>query len=168
MDDQARRRRVPGRRTVFDCNGCEVGLVRHVYYDAVTGRPEWLGVSTGWFRAKEHLVPAPDTFDVAQAQVIVDYDVALINQAPHISRRALEDVAEKALYTHYGFEPPSRRRFRTLRALTTPTWPLPSRSVKLGGLGGSGGPSLRSRWLGRVAYGEATDLQQALLDSNRG
>ena len=166
MEDDARLRTEPGRSTVLDCNGSNIGRVRHIYYDRATGRPEWLGVSTAWFRTKEHLVPVPDTFSVNQSQVIVDYDIALIKLAPEVTRGSrLDDATEQRLYEHYGFAPPSQRRFSTS---STPTCPLPPTNDMPDGVGGRGSASLRSRWLGRVAYGEAAALQQALFDSNRG
>lgn len=169
MHDHARRRTPATRTKVVDRNGRRVGHVRHVYFDLVTGRAEWLGVSIGRFRGTLRCVPAPATFSVGDAHVCVDYDAALIRQAPPTDRPVgLDDAAEQRLYAHYGFAPPSRRRFHTSPTLSTPRWPLPAGSAMVELASGGGAAPLRSRWLGRVAYGESTALQHALFDNDRG
>ena len=44
-------------RDAYDANGDKVGEITDIYYDDVTGRPEWVAVKTGLFGMKRTFVP---------------------------------------------------------------------------------------------------------------
>ncbi|CAM5556144.1 hypothetical protein SFUMM280S_00407 [Streptomyces fumanus] len=45
---------------VYDGDGNKIGEASHVFFDDVTGRPEWVSVKTGMFGSKECFVPIRD------------------------------------------------------------------------------------------------------------
>jgi uncharacterized protein YndB with AHSA1/START domain len=91
-------------RDVVDRDGDRVGSITDVFYDDVTGQPEWLTVSTGWFGTNESFVPIAGTTMVGD-DIRVGYDTELIKQAPTRGRDShLEEAEEARLYAHYGFD----------------------------------------------------------------
>jgi sporulation protein YlmC with PRC-barrel domain len=92
-------------QTVMDVNGDKVGSVEDVYYDDVTGRPEWLGVKTGLFGMNTTLVPISGTQPVGDGSLTVPYEKAHIKDAPNVEPvGGLDDAEEEQLYRHYGFD----------------------------------------------------------------
>ena len=96
-------------RTALASDGEKIGEIRDIYYDDVTGRPEWLAVKTGVF-GSQGIVP------IAGAQIVKhtdsdDMDLQLcytrdqIRQAPEVSDATdhLDATEERELYAHYGF-----------------------------------------------------------------
>ncbi|MBB4710409.1 hypothetical protein BJ965_000291 [Streptomyces luteogriseus] len=45
---------------VHDARGDKIGDARHVFFDDVTGEPEWVSVRTGLFGTSESFVPIHD------------------------------------------------------------------------------------------------------------
>ena len=46
-------------RDAYDADGDKVGEITDIYYDDVTGRPEWVAVKTGLFGMKRTLRSDP-------------------------------------------------------------------------------------------------------------
>jgi uncharacterized protein YndB with AHSA1/START domain len=92
-------------RKVVDRDGEEVGDITDIFYDDVTGQPEWLTVSTGWFGTDESFVPIAGTVNQGE-RLQVDWDIEQIKGAPTRGPESHLDAAEEErLYSHYGFDP---------------------------------------------------------------
>jgi sporulation protein YlmC with PRC-barrel domain len=92
-------------QTVLDVNGDKVGSVEDVYYDEVSGRPEWLGVKTGLFGLNTTLVPISGTQPVGDGSLTVPYEKAQIKDAPNVDPAGgLGEADEQRLYQHYGYD----------------------------------------------------------------
>ena len=91
-------------RKVVDRVGEKVGTVTDIFYDDVTGQPEWLTVSTGWFGTNESFVPIAGTAMIGD-DIRVDHTVEQIKAAPTRGAASHLDAAEEdQLYAHYGFD----------------------------------------------------------------
>ncbi|MCZ9341753.1 PRC-barrel domain-containing protein, partial [Streptomyces sp. TRM76130] len=42
---------------VYDGDGNKIGDAKHVFFDDMTGRPEWVSVRTGMFGSSESFIP---------------------------------------------------------------------------------------------------------------
>jgi hypothetical protein len=99
-------------RDAYDSHQERIGEIKDIYYDDVTGRPEWVAVKAGMFKGTR-LVPIAG----AQAQaadggdrMTLAYDKDLIGDAPDIDDAGghLDPDQERDLYAHYGFDWESR------------------------------------------------------------
>jgi len=91
-------------RTVYDRADNKLGDVSDVYYDDVTGRPEWMTVSTGWFGTAKQFVPIAGTSTHGD-DLKIDYAEDLVKDAPSIDTDAhLDADQERKLYAHYGID----------------------------------------------------------------
>lgn len=96
---------------VYDCDDDKIGEIAHVFYDDVTGRPEWIAVKTGMFGSRLSFVPIAgaeiraDTDHPDDANLRVGYPKAMIKDAPNVDDADdhLTAVEEQDLYRHYGF-----------------------------------------------------------------
>lgn len=97
---------------LYGVDGVRVGQVRRVLVDEVTGRPEWVAVSTGALGARQRLVPIAAA-DLQLDGIRVPYPAAVVLAAPRFDPRdaAPSQDAEENLYRHYGMdtEPPPPR-----------------------------------------------------------
>ena len=92
-------------RTVYDRKGEKVGSITDIFYDDVSGQPEWLTVSTGWFGTNESFVPIAGTA-LQGDDLRVDWDAEVIKGAPTRGADShIDDAEEERLYAHYGFNP---------------------------------------------------------------
>ena len=90
-------------RNLYDQHGQEVGTITDIFYDDVTGQPEWLSVATGWFGTAETFVPIAGT-TAEGGDLRVEYDVEQIRSAPRVGNdEHLDPQEEERLYAHYGF-----------------------------------------------------------------
>ncbi len=101
-------------RTAVDRDGGKIGKISDIYYDDVTGRPEWVEVKAGLFKGTR-LVPLAgarveravddDDDDDADERLVLAYDEERVKDAPDMdtSDNALDPEQEKELYRYYGF-----------------------------------------------------------------
>ncbi|MBC7271856.1 MAG: PRC and DUF2382 domain-containing protein [Streptomyces sp.] len=91
-------------RPVYDGDGHKIGEAKHVFFDDMTGRPEWVTVKTGWFGSHESFVPMHDASLVGD-HVEVPYRKDQVKEAPHVDIDAgghLSESEEHRLYDYYG------------------------------------------------------------------
>lgn len=91
--------------TVYDSTGDKLGDITDVYYDDITGQPEWMTVSTGWFGTSEHFVPISGTRQHEDG-FRTEYTKDQIKDAPRIDtdQDHLDATEERRLYDHYGLD----------------------------------------------------------------
>ncbi|MGW0494549.1 DUF2382 domain-containing protein [Streptomyces sp. NPDC003007] len=91
---------------VHDARGDKIGDARHVFFDDVTGEPEWVSVRTGMFGTKESFVPIHDA-DVIEDHLEVPFAKDQVKDAPNVDVDAgghLSEQEEQRLYEHYGID----------------------------------------------------------------
>ncbi|CAM5557338.1 DUF2382 domain-containing protein [Streptomyces fumanus] len=89
---------------VYDGDGNKIGEASHVFFDDVTGRPEWVSVKTGMFGSKECFVPIRDA-SLVEDHLEVPYRKDQIKDAPSVDVDAgghLSATEEHRLYDYYG------------------------------------------------------------------
>ncbi|MEU7484997.1 PRC and DUF2382 domain-containing protein [Streptomyces sp. NPDC042319] len=89
---------------VYDAEGNKIGDAKHVFFDDLTGRPEWVTVRTGLFGTKETFVPTLEA-TVVEDHLAVPYPKSTIKDAPHVDVDAgghLSQSDEERLFAHYG------------------------------------------------------------------
>lgn len=85
-----------------------IGTVVDVYLDEVSGRPEWLAVSTGRGDGQVGFVPVAEAIETG-ASLAVPYGTDEVVAAPRpATEGALTIDEEAALYRHYGVAEPQR------------------------------------------------------------
>ena len=88
--------------TVYDPSGEKVGSVGQVYFDDVTGEPEWATVNTGMFGTSESFVPIHDA-RLSDDRLVIGHDKGHVKNAPNVGNdQHLSPEEERALYAHYG------------------------------------------------------------------
>ncbi|MFF6995024.1 PRC and DUF2382 domain-containing protein [Streptomyces sp. NPDC008313] len=91
---------------VYDGTGSKVGDARHVFFDDMTGRPEWVTVKTGLFGSSESFVPIAEA-TMVEDHLEVPYAKDKIKGAPNVDVDAgghLSESEEHRLYEHYGIK----------------------------------------------------------------
>ncbi|MEO3938946.1 PRC-barrel domain-containing protein [Dermatophilaceae bacterium Soc4.6] len=90
---------------LYGGDGIRVGQVRRVLLDEITGRPEWVVVSTGALGARQRLVPIM-TADLQPGGIRVPYPAAVVLAAPRFDPRdaAPSQGCEEELYRHYAMD----------------------------------------------------------------
>ncbi|MGW8066142.1 DUF2382 domain-containing protein [Streptomyces ziwulingensis] len=89
---------------VHDGDGNKIGEAKHVFFDDMTGRPEWVSVKTGMFGSNESFVPIRDAA-LVQDHIEVPYGKDQVKGAPHVDVDAgghLSESEEHRLYDYYG------------------------------------------------------------------
>lgn len=90
-------------RHVTARDGRHIGQIRRILLDEVTGRPEWVSVSTGILGARQKLVPIGiDDLHTDGAQVLFELDTVLTAPRLCVVHGLLTVQQEEALYRHYG------------------------------------------------------------------
>ncbi len=79
-------------------DGEQIGEVEEIYLDNETGKPEWVGVSTGM---KTVLVPLEGA-DVQENAISVPYGVDQVTSSPPIEAEEISQEQEQEIYAHYG------------------------------------------------------------------
>ena len=89
--------------SVYDLTGDKIGDISDIYFDDITGQPEWLTVSTGWFGTRRQFVPIAGSTPI-DGGLGVSYTTDLIKDAPSIDadQEHLDAPEERRLYDHYG------------------------------------------------------------------
>ncbi|MGC9439575.1 DUF2382 domain-containing protein [Streptomyces sp. WG5] len=89
---------------VYDGDGNKIGDAKHVFFDDMTGRPEWVSVKTGMFGSNESFVPIRDA-SLVQDHLEVPYRKDQVKDAPNVDVDAgghLSETEEHRLYDYYG------------------------------------------------------------------
>jgi uncharacterized protein (TIGR02271 family) len=89
---------------VYDGDGNKIGDAKHVFFDDMTGRPEWVSVKTGMFGSSESFVPIRDA-SLVQDHLEVPYRKDKVKDAPNVDVDAgghLSEAEEHRLYDYYG------------------------------------------------------------------
>ncbi|MFD0318708.1 DUF2382 domain-containing protein [Streptomyces flavalbus] len=89
---------------VYDGEGHKIGEAKHVFFDDMTGRPEWVTVKTGWFGSNESFVPIREAH-LVEDRVEVPYRKDQVKEAPNVDVDAgghLSESEEHRLYDYYG------------------------------------------------------------------
>ena len=87
--------------TAYDSNGDKIGKVGQVYFDDVTGEPEWATVNTGLFGTSESFVPIRDA-EFSGDRLVVRHDKDTVKDAPNVGDDGhLSPEEERTLYAHY-------------------------------------------------------------------
>lgn len=93
-------------RTVCDSDGNKIGSAKHVFFDDVTGVPEWVSVKTGLLGNGEVFVPIRDAAMVDD-HLEVPFAKKVVKEAPHVevdARGHLSVSEERRLYKYYGID----------------------------------------------------------------
>lgn len=86
---------------VFSSDGEKIGSIDEIFVDEQTGKPEWIGLGTGFFGTKRVLVPVEGA-DVREDGVTVPYSKDQVKQTPDIDSDEISQETEDRLYGHYG------------------------------------------------------------------
>ncbi|MFJ8545982.1 DUF2382 domain-containing protein [Streptomyces sp. NPDC093586] len=89
---------------VYDGDGNKIGDAKHIFFDDMTGRPEWVSVKTGMFGSHESFVPIRDA-SLVEDHIEVPYRKDQVKDAPHVDVDAgghLSESEEHRLYDYYG------------------------------------------------------------------
>jgi len=91
---------------VYDSAGDKMGDITNIFFDDVTGQPEWMTVSTGWMGTKEQFVPISGTANHEDG-FTVPYATDVVKDAPSIDtdQEHLDADEERRLFEHYGLNP---------------------------------------------------------------
>jgi len=82
--------------------GEKIGKIDDIYVDDVSGRPEWMAVTTGWFGTRRSFVPLAEA-RIEGDHVVVPYDKGMVKDAPNAEHDGhLSPEEEAQLYRHYG------------------------------------------------------------------
>ncbi|MFD5268283.1 DUF2382 domain-containing protein [Streptomyces sp. NPDC058335] len=91
---------------VYDGEGHKIGEAKHVFFDDMTGRPEWVTVKTGLFGSSESFVPIREA-SMVEDHIEVPYAKDRIKGAPSVdvdSGGHLSESEEHRLYDYYGID----------------------------------------------------------------
>ena len=103
-------------RDAYDPSGDKIGSIDAIYYDDVTGRPEWVAVNTGMFGTKVNFAPIAGSSAKGQ-DLKLAYDKAMIKDAPNCEADGhLTPQEEQRLFAHYQFDSDDTRYRDTTRA----------------------------------------------------
>ncbi len=86
---------------VLDSGGEKIGKVEEIFYDEGTGRPEWIGIGTGFFGTKRVLVPVQGA-SAEEDGFTVAYGVEQVKDSPDIDSEQISVETENELYAYYG------------------------------------------------------------------
>lgn len=89
---------------VYDGEGNKIGDAKHVFFDDMTGRPEWVSVKTGMIGSKESFIPIHDA-TLVEDHLEVPYAKDQVKNAPSVDIDAgghLSASEEHRLYEYYG------------------------------------------------------------------
>jgi len=91
-------------RDAYDVNGEKIGEIAGIYYDEVTGRPEWLVVRTGLFGSNVSFAPIAGSSAYGE-DLQVAYDKDTVKDAPNVDPDGYLDAdEERRLFEHYQFD----------------------------------------------------------------
>ncbi|WAX76587.1 PRC and DUF2382 domain-containing protein [Streptomyces sp. KMM 9044] len=91
---------------VYDGEGNKIGEAKHVFFDDMSGRPEWVSVKTGMFGTSESFIPIRDA-ELVEDHLEVPYLKDKIKGAPDVdvdSQGHLSESEEHRLFDYYGID----------------------------------------------------------------
>ncbi|MEV0692168.1 PRC and DUF2382 domain-containing protein [Streptomyces sp. NPDC050388] len=91
---------------VYDGEGNRIGEAKHVFFDDMSGRPEWVSVRTGMFGSNESFIPVRDA-ELVEDHLEVPYLKDKVKGAPDVDVDAqghLSESEEHRLYEYYGID----------------------------------------------------------------
>ncbi|GAB2822176.1 PRC and DUF2382 domain-containing protein [Streptomyces chlorus] len=91
---------------VYDGEGNKIGEAKHVFFDDMSGRPEWVSVKTGMFGTSESFIPVRDA-ELVEDHLEVPYPKDKIKGAPGVDvdpQGHLSESEEHRLYDYYGID----------------------------------------------------------------
>jgi uncharacterized protein (TIGR02271 family) len=92
-------------RDAYDADGDKVGEICDIYYDDVTGRPEWVAVKTGLFGTKRTFVPIHGSRPHGDGDLRLAFDKGMIKDAPRVDPEGhLSPEEERELWAYYGYD----------------------------------------------------------------
>lgn len=90
-----------GRRAI-DRDGAKIGSISDIYYDDVTGQPEWVTVRTGFLGQRSSFVPVHGA-DVDGDSLRLPFYRDRVREAPRLDTDGrLTPDEERALYAYYS------------------------------------------------------------------
>jgi hypothetical protein len=100
-----------GRRgsPVISSDGERVGVIEEIFEDVDGGMPEWIGLGSGVFYARRHLVPLQDVAVNDDGVHVVRYTKDTIKDAPEaeiVEDEFLAPASERDLAVFYGLPSP--------------------------------------------------------------
>jgi uncharacterized protein (TIGR02271 family) len=91
-------------RDALDTDGDRIGEIADIYLDDVTGRPEWVAISTGLFGRRVSFAPLSGAQQDGEA-LRLPFATAMVKDAPNADPDGhLEPEEEAMLYRHYGLD----------------------------------------------------------------
>ena len=90
---------------VYDASGDQIGKVEEIYADVDSGRPEWIGLGTGFFGTKRVLVPVVGVRPEGDG-LSVPYEKNHVKGSPDIDADDISPETERELYAYYGVREP--------------------------------------------------------------
>jgi hypothetical protein len=90
---------------VYAGNGERLGAVEEIFFDERTGRPEWIGIGTGFLRLKRVVVPARGA-TLQPFGLVVPYPREVVAHSPDVDGDELSPALEGRLRGHYGISDP--------------------------------------------------------------
>jgi uncharacterized protein (TIGR02271 family) len=93
---------------VYSSDGEKIGSVEEIYVDEETGRPEWIGLGTGFFGKKRVLVPVEGAERTGDG-FTVPYSKEQVEDTPDIDSDEISQETEQLLYAQYGLGYSERR-----------------------------------------------------------
>ena len=92
-------------KTLYDDTGSKIGKIGAIFLDDVSGEPEWVTVSTGFFGTKESFVPVSGA-STREDGLSVPHSKDKIKNAPNVDvdQGHLSPDEEAELYRYYGVE----------------------------------------------------------------
>jgi sporulation protein YlmC with PRC-barrel domain len=96
-------------RNAYDANGDKIGSIKDIYFDDVTGRPEWIEVKAGLFKGTRLAPLTGARIDTdpgdAEDRLRLAFDEDRVKDAPDMDTGDdhLSSEQERELYSYYGF-----------------------------------------------------------------
>jgi uncharacterized protein (TIGR02271 family) len=89
---------------VDDESGEHIGTIHSFWSDENTGKLEFLGIKTGWFFGKTHVVPVQGVqFEEGQNAIQVPYPASFIKEAPNFAPEDnISEAEEDEIFNYYG------------------------------------------------------------------
>jgi len=109
---------------VVDRNGNNIGTLECLWADH-RGEPAFVGIRTGWFLGKTHVVPA-DSVEVSQRghRLRLPYTEDKVKDAPaYDAETDMTDEKEREVYRYYGLSPQNRTWSSTATGATGTSTP---------------------------------------------
>jgi uncharacterized protein (TIGR02271 family) len=92
-------------RDAYDPDSEKIGEISDIYYDDVTGRPEWVAIQTGLFGTKKTMVPIHGSHPYGEGDLQVTFDKGTVKDAPRIDPDGhLTPEEERELWSYYGYQ----------------------------------------------------------------